>query len=55
MKDDLNAEEREILEWFKRDELRPAPGVGREMAIAPQAARNAFKKARASRSAGHGA
>lgn len=46
MKDQLNAEEREILERFKRDELRPATGVDREMAIAPQAARNTFKKTR---------
>ena len=46
MKDQLNAEERGILEKFERDELRPATGVDREMAIAPQAARNTFKKTR---------
>ena len=46
VKDQLNAEEREILERFERDELRPATGVGREMAIAPRAARNTFKKTR---------
>ena len=44
--DQLNAEEREILEKFERDELRPATGADREMAIAPQAARNTFKKTR---------
>lgn len=47
--DQLNAEEREILEKFERDELRPATGVDREMVIAPQAARNTFKKDSASR------
>ena len=46
VKDQLNPEEQEILEKFERDELRPATGVGREMAIAPQAARNTFKKTR---------
>ena len=44
MRDQLNAEEREILEKFERDELQPATGVDREMAIAPRAARNTFKK-----------
>ena len=37
-------EEREILEKFERDELRPATGVDRKMVIAPPAARNTFKK-----------
>jgi len=46
VKDQLNAEEREILEKFERDELQPATGVDRETAIAPQAARNTFKKTR---------
>ncbi len=46
MKDQLNPEEREILEKFERDELRSATGVDREMAITPQAARNTFKKTR---------
>ncbi len=46
MRDQLNAEEREILEKFERDELQPATGVDREMAIAPRAARNTFKKTR---------
>ena len=46
MKDQLNPEEREILEKFERDELRSATGVDREMAIVPQAARNTFKKTR---------
>ena len=46
MNDRLNAEERQILEKFAQDELRPATGVEREMAIAPEAARNTFKKTR---------
>jgi len=46
VKDQLNPKEREILEKFERDELRSATGVDREMAIAPQAARNTFKKTR---------
>ena len=46
VKDQLNAEEREILEKFERDELQPATGADHETAIAPQAARNAFKKTR---------
>ena len=46
MKDQLNAEERGILEKFERDELRPATAVDREMAIAPQTAHNTFKKTR---------
>ena len=44
--DQLNTEEREILEAFERGELRPAPRADREMQIAPQAARNTFKKTR---------
>jgi len=36
VKDQLNAEEREILEKFERDELQPATGVDRETAIAPE-------------------
>ena len=39
-----NPEERGILEKFEREELRPATGVDRKMAIAPPAARNTFKK-----------
>jgi len=46
VKDRLNAEEREILEKFERDELRPAKRVDREIAVAPQAASNTFKKTR---------
>ena len=42
----LNPEEREILEKFERDELKPASGADREMQIASRAARNAFKKTR---------
>lgn len=44
--DRLNAEEREILEQFERDELPRASGADREMTIAPEAARNTFKKTR---------
>ena len=46
MRDQMNAEEREILEKFERNELRPATDADQEMAIAPQAARNTFKKTR---------
>lgn len=46
MKDRLNAEEREILDKFERNELRPTTDADQEMAIAPQAARNTFKKTR---------
>lgn len=46
MNDQLNTEEREILEEFERGELRPASEADREMEIAPQAARNTFKKTR---------
>ena len=42
----LNPEEREILEKFERDELKPASGADREMQIASRAARNTFKKTR---------
>ena len=46
MSDQLNTEEREILEKFERGELKSAPGANREMEIAPQAARNTFAKTR---------
>ena len=46
MNDRLNTEEREILEKFKRDELRSASGADRELKIAPRAARNTFNKTR---------
>lgn len=46
MSDRLNAEEREILEQFERGELPSASGADREMTIAPEAARNTFKKTR---------
>ena len=46
MSDQLNTEEREILEKFERGELKSAPGASREMEIAPQAARNTFAKTR---------
>ena len=40
--DNLNAEERDILERFERDELPSAPGAEREIEAARQAARNTF-------------
>ena len=46
MSDQLNIEEREILEKFERDELKSASGADREMEIAPHAARNTFNKTR---------
>ena len=46
MNDQLNTEEREILEKFERGELRPASEVDREMETARQAARNTFNKTR---------
>ena len=46
MSDQLNTEEREILEKFERGELKSVPGADREMEIAPQAARNTFAKTR---------
>ena len=38
--DNMNAEERDILERFERDELPSAPGAEREVKEAHQAARN---------------
>ena len=46
MNGSLGPEEREILEKFERGELKPAPGVAREMDAARQAARNTFNKTR---------
>lgn len=46
MKDNINAEEREILDGFERGELRPASGAERELQAARQAARNTFNKTR---------
>ena len=43
MNDELNREEREILEKFDRGELRPVGGVDGEMTAARQAARRTFK------------
>ena len=40
--DNMNAEERDILERFKQDELPSAPGAEREVKEARQAARNTF-------------
>ena len=46
MNSDLDAEERDILERFERDEVRPAPDAEREIDLARQAARNTFNKTR---------
>ena len=46
MNNDLNSEERDILERFERDEVRPAPDAERETDLARQAARNTFNKTR---------
>jgi len=43
---DLNSEERDILERFERDEVRPAPDAEQELDLARQAARNTFNKTR---------
>ena len=43
MNEELNREEREILEKFDRGELRPVSGVEGETAAARQAARSTFK------------
>ena len=46
MHDQLNSEEREILEKFERDELRRASGADREMQIARRAARHTITRIR---------
>ena len=46
MNDQLNSEERDILEKFKRGELRPSTNVEHELKQARQAARNTFHKTR---------
>ena len=46
MTNDLNSEDRDILERFERDEVRPAPNAERELDLARQAARNTFNKTR---------
>ena len=46
MNDQLNSEEREILEKFERGELRPASNVEHEIKQARQAARSTFHKTR---------
>ena len=46
MNDQLNSEEREILEKFERGALRSARGAEREMQTARQAARSTFNKTR---------
>ena len=42
----MTSEEREILDRFKRDELRPIPEAEREMELARRMARNTFNKTR---------
>ncbi|MXX02314.1 MAG: antitoxin [Gemmatimonadetes bacterium] len=44
VKDELSAEERDVLDRFERDELRTAPDAEREIKAARQAARNTFNK-----------
>jgi len=44
--DQLNSEEREILEKFERGKLRSARGAEREMETARRAARSTFHKTR---------
>ena len=44
--DNMNAEERDILDRFERGKLRSAPGVEREIDVAHRAARNTFNKTR---------
>lgn len=44
MNEDMNTEERDILDRFERGDLRTAPGVEREVEVAVQAARNTFNK-----------
>ena len=39
MNDNMNTEERDILDRFERDELRPAPGAEHEIEAARRAAR----------------
>lgn len=46
MKEELNPEEREILDRFQRGELRSVAGAQRELDAARQAARNTFNKTR---------
>ena len=46
MNNNLNSEERDILERFERDEIRPAPDAEQEIDLARQAARNTFNKTR---------
>ncbi len=46
MRDQLNAEEREILEKFERGELRRTAGSEAEMETARHMARSTFKKTR---------
>ena len=46
MKENLNPEEREILDRFERGELQPVADVERELEAARQAARNTFNKTR---------
>ena len=46
MKEQLNPEEREILDQYDRGELRQVPNVEAEIEAAHRAARNTFNKSR---------
>ena len=46
MKDKLSTEELDMLDRFKRSELRSVPDAEREAELARQAARNTFDKTR---------
>ena len=46
MKEELSLQEQEILDRFRRGELRSVAGVDREFEAARQAARNTFNKTR---------
>ena len=46
IKDELSAEERDVLNRFERNELRSVPDAEREAELARQAARNTFNKTR---------
>ena len=46
MTDQLNTDEREILEKFGRDELKPASEADREMQVARRAARHTIARIR---------
>ena len=51
--DNMNAEERDILDRFERGELRSAPGVEREIDVARRAAPQHVQQDQESESAGY--